>query len=81
MQIVYISIIVLVVLVYGWLNDTYIGEEKFQEHVLMTGFRKGANSINEQIQVTFDVISIENQGSKGNAVKFRYSHNNIVKNY
>lgn len=52
--------------VYGWLNDTYIGEEKFQEHVIRTGFRKGAGEyINYQEDMLFDVISIGGEGLEG----------------
>ena len=50
---------------YGWLNDTYVGEEKFQEHVLRTGFRKGVESISQQAELVFDVVSIDGEGLKG----------------
>ncbi len=50
---------------YGWLSDSYVGEEKFQEHILATGFRKGAESINQQTELLFDVISIDGEGLEG----------------
>ena len=62
----------LFIAVYGWLSDTYIGEERFQEHVLMTGFRKGFEDISQQIEVTFDVISISSQGLKGTLIDAKY---------
>lgn len=45
--------------VYGWLDDSYTGEERYQSHILDIGFRKGSESLDSSDIVLFDVISIE----------------------
>lgn len=53
---------------FGWLSDEYIGEEKFQLHVLETGFQKGFEYFNEFFDTTsllFDIIPIIGKGPEG----------------
>ena len=51
--------------VYGWLNNTYSGEERFQKHRLKIGFRKGRDAIKKDLNVSFDVVPIDGRGIKG----------------
>lgn len=53
------------ILVYGWLNDTYDGEERYRNHILYLGFRKGGESLDMSGPLLFNVISIDGEGVKG----------------
>lgn len=53
-------------LVYGWLNDSYSGEERYRSHILGIGFRKGREVLDINTDSLFDVISIDGDGLKGN---------------
>lgn len=50
-------------LVYGWLNDSYSGMERYQSHVLKIGFRKGREATQLAAgHFLYDVVPIEFQG-------------------
>lgn len=49
---------------YGWLNDSYSGKERYQNHILEIGFRKGREAVNQSQELQlYNVISIEDTDS------------------
>jgi hypothetical protein len=50
-------------LVYGWLRNTYTGEERYRNHILYLGFQKG--TLNTSDPLLFDVVSIDGEGVNG----------------
>lgn len=50
---------------YGWLNDSYSGRERYRNHVLGLGFRKGSEALDMSRDLLFDIVSNDGEGSKG----------------
>lgn len=57
---------------YGWLKDSYKGEERYWSHILDVGFRKGSDSLDLNDDLLFDVISIDGEGLEGNGILFYF---------
>ena len=54
-----------IIIVYGWMNDSYRGKERYRGHVLDIGFRKGREVLDREVDLHFDVVSIDVEGLEG----------------
>ena len=50
---------------YGWLNDSYIGRERYRKHILEVGFRKGSEAVDMSTLLPYDIIPKDGEGLNG----------------